>query len=608
MPLIPFGSRYRPQGVPPPGLFAPAENIDPAFDPRALDAAPMPAPSQPPMAVMPPIQATLQSSGPRKVVMPPPGMDIAPPPPAPEAVQATVPKGMGAPQKMRAAELAPKPPTVADEQLAQAAQHLQQVQQAKPAAPKNNWAQRLALGTLALTKFAPVSDQIVHPIWSDRERQHKRDLEAATGEFGIAERAVNAEGLKEKREADAEAKYANIANADLARANTEFVNSEKTRLAEERIATQKLKANRDFLIDQIGDSEKQYQQETDMRPPGWRFLPDPDNPGYGFAASPLTVTATKELVPYLGGIPEGTQITNSMAKTARAAMNAAQAADNKPGTPAQEALEAWKRANPGKQPTVQDIVTIQRQLQPPSQTPNIAVSEDAITNAARSYHTTNKMPALGNGSKELRERIMNREAELYKDSDLAGAAAVYNADKNSLSALQKTADATLAFEKTARANLGQFLNAAQGIVDTGSPLLNKVFRGGARTVAGSDAQAQADAARVAAFTEIAKVLNNPNSNAALSDSARAESKALLDGDYTLPQLMRVADQLKRDMDNREIGLKTQIDDIKKRIAGGSGGAQQSPGGEKPPKAGEIVDGYRFKGGDAHDERNWEKVR
>lgn len=223
-------------------------------------------------------------------------------------------------------------------------------------------------------------------------------------------------------------------------------------------------------------------------------------------------------------------------------------------------FESWQNTDANRKRSVSTTIN------------NSGLSQDAISMAAQQYIQTGILPALGNGGAAIKGAILNKAAEMAKANGQDGLAitlnkAAFAADKESLSNLQKNLDATTAFEGTAKKNLDLFLDKAKLAIDTGSPLANKVFRGGARAVTGSDAQAAMDAARVTAFTEIAKVLNNPTSSGVLSDSARTEAEKVLNGDYTLPQLVAAGNVLKQDMNNRRTEYQNQVNVIKGRISG-----------------------------------------
>lgn len=214
------------------------------------------------------------------------------------------------------------------------------------------------------------------------------------------------------------------------------------------------------------------------------------------------------------------------------------------------------------------------------------LSNDAKSTAARMYLQTGQMPQLGMGKAATKNRsdIMNLAAKMQPDADLGTAKAGFAADENSLKKLQATRDSTVAFENTAGKNLDQFMQQIKGVIDTGSPLLNQPLRTLSDTAFGSTNQAAVNAARMVATTEIAKVLNNPGGNAALSDSARAEANQLLGPNVTVAQAYKVASLLRQDMANRRQSYDDQLTEIKNRIGGNKPAPAAAPTGQTPTKA------------------------
>jgi hypothetical protein len=147
---------------------------------------------------------------------------------------------------------------------------------------------------------------------------------------------------------------------------------------------------------------------------------------------------------------------------------------------------------------------------------------------------------------------------------------LFKANRAALLDITKRESQVATMEKTAGRNLDVFLQQAQKVADSGIVPANKVFRGAAK-VFGDPGMAAFEAARVTAFTEISRVLSGSMS-AVLSDSARKEAETILRGDYTLPQLMRVAQTLRTDMKNRMDSFAEQ----KKSLAQSMGGGNQQP--------------------------------
>jgi hypothetical protein len=203
---------------------------------------------------------------------------------------------------------------------------------------------------------------------------------------------------------------------------------------------------------------------------------------------------------------------------------------------------------------------------------------DALKMTAKQYAMTGQLPPMGMGKTgaAVRTSIINEAANQYKNLDLPSQIAAYNANKTSLSTLQRTTDKVSAFEATAGKNLDQFLSLADKIPDTGVPWVNAPIRSLDAKLLGSADMAAASAARDVALREIARVTNDPNLSGVLSDSARREVSSLSPADATFAQIKAVAKVLKQDMANVHSSLNEQLTDIQKRIATPPAGAAPAP--------------------------------
>jgi hypothetical protein len=142
---------------------------------------------------------------------------------------------------------------------------------------------------------------------------------------------------------------------------------------------------------------------------------------------------------------------------------------------------------------------------------------------------------------------------------------------------------TSSFEKTAQANLDRAIQAAQKIGDTGSPIFTRPYREIQKELQGKPELAAYEAARVAAISEVSKVLSGSMGNGAVSDHAREEASNLLNSGYTLAQLVAAAQMLKLDMESRTSNMKETIEGIQEQIAGPSparGGAGAGGGASR----------------------------
>lgn len=186
--------------------------------------------------------------------------------------------------------------------------------------------------------------------------------------------------------------------------------------------------------------------------------------------------------------------------------------------------------------------------------------------AALNYAKTGTLPPLGMGDKTTRKKIINRAAEMMPGLDVASAKADFEANKGSLTGLQKQRDAIGAFESTALKNLDVFLEAAKKIPDTGSPLFNRPLRSLNEKLFGDADLAAYNTARRTVIPEFAKILANPGLSGQLSDSARKEVEDVVSGNATLKQTIAAVTVLKRDTENRRTSYDDQIAGIKQRIS------------------------------------------
>lgn len=270
-PLVSAQSLFNPNAddePPPPGL-------NPNYDQTNVPTPPQPDPTNPtastsqgPSSQLPPLDPQSNNgsgnySGLKMMgngAMPSPGAASAQPatpaPPDPNAAAPTVQDlGPGAPNETSevapASQLATKPLNTED-QLEKVAQ--QKLDLTKNA-PKNNWAQNLAMAILATTKLAPVASMIVHPKYtmqqsnlgaqqSQLEEQQKQELTQNQSDAAIA--------LKEAQEA-----------------NVKSLDTDRQLKVKEQGTAAWLKT--------LGQNTIQY-QPGDTLPPGYSVLRNPFDP------------------------------------------------------------------------------------------------------------------------------------------------------------------------------------------------------------------------------------------------------------------------------------------------------------------------------------------
>lgn len=192
--------------------------------------------------------------------MPPPEEAKLEPPPSPIAAPGAAaptpnPEEAGIAPVPTPSSLGPKPQTAVEKaSSALEAQHAK-----RPEMPQSNWAQRLGLAILSLTKFAPIANQIMHPKWAgqeaayeqtlgDLQEQEKEAVEAERGEAYSAQKQAQAESYKLTAEQRAAA------------------TAERSQAAKQKITDSLIKA---------GYVQLNPGQAT---PQGWATATDPSNP------------------------------------------------------------------------------------------------------------------------------------------------------------------------------------------------------------------------------------------------------------------------------------------------------------------------------------------
>lgn len=278
-----------------------------------------------------------------------------------------------------------------------------------------------------------------------------------------------------------------------------------------------------------------------------------------------------------------------------------------------EAAQEHKRLN-ALPPSDLDIELKKSLLAQRSATQN-AMTGDAIDMAARSWLQTRQMPPVGRRP-EVAMRIMDRAAKIARDEmglspeDVGIDQARFKAGQQSLSDITKRMNQIGAFERTAAKNLDVFMNQAKNVVDTGSPLANRVFRGGQRELTGG--LEAFDAARITAFTEVSRVLSGSMSSV-LSDSARKEAEQIIKGDYTIPGLMRAVAVLRQDMRNRMDSFREQQAEITGMMKPGTKATASAPSASPVANPnptgyvkGHVYGGMTYLGGDPNNPTSWKK--
>jgi hypothetical protein len=164
------------------------------------------------------------------------------------------------------------------------------------------------------------------------ERRAGKILEAEekySEEARKQQQAASTERLTQQRIGTSEEEKKSMAETRLMTVEARKQNADTYKM---RVAEMQSERNRRFVQDRLKGREmdSSYQKDTDQRPQGYEFIPDPEKLGFGWAAPPAWHQAPAELASYLAVKP-GEMISHSELIKARDAMNKASLEEGKAG-------------------------------------------------------------------------------------------------------------------------------------------------------------------------------------------------------------------------------------------------------------------------------------
>lgn len=242
----------------------------------------------------------------------------------------------------------------------------------------------------------------------------------------------------------------------------------------------------------------------------------------------------------------------------------------------------WLKKNPGKGPS--DFLLWKQQHAPYAMFMGNQLTPQGTDLAAQNLLLTGQAPSGLYRSPGTQAAVYNRAAQMNGQSGGAGIAAnkaTFQANETSLKSLQKNYDQVQAFEGTAEKNIDLLQDTAKKIPDLNARFANVPVRMFNSRMIGTENMAAFNTALNTAQTEAAKVLNSSNATGVLSDSARHELQAIIDGNLSYPALVASLNTLKQDMANRTQAYQLQINGIQDRIKKAGTGAATVQGGNQP---------------------------
>lgn len=217
--------------------------------------------------------------------------------------------------------------------------------------------------------------------------------------------------------------------------------------------------------------------------------------------------------------------------------------------------------------------------------------------------------------------VYDRAAEMAASRGMTAQQAVLEghaakANTAALGSLTKQYEMLKPFGDMAVKNAAVLENAAKGVTDLGASFLNTPLRDLASKFGGTKTAAF-NAALMPVQNDFARVLSSPTGAGQLSDSARHEMQNAISPGATYGQIKAALDVYTQDWQNRKATTEAAIKDLTGRtVSNGSQGNLPAnlppppppPPRKEMPKAGAVEGGWRFKGGNAADKNNWEKVQ
>lgn len=248
--------------------------------------------------------------------------------------------------------------------------------------------------------------------------------------------------------------------------------------------------------------------------------------------------------------------------------------------------------------------------------------ESAGAQVASGMPISQVVPGFGVAAVKKREEARKEAIKQIQDenpgwsaiqagNELASRTIDYTAGKKSVGQLTTMQGATRQAVDQLDFNVKKVTSAMDKLASSDlSPVINAIARG-AEKWSGDPAYSELFYYMFAAGQESARILSGGQASIAqLHQGAAEEAQKWADANMTTPKAWKegVAPAMlaegKERLKTYERAITAQRD--KRNEAAGT--RNPGEGGMGPPQAGSIEDGYRFKGGDAHDPKNWEKVQ
>jgi hypothetical protein len=192
-----------------------------------------------------------------------------------------------------------------------------------------------------------------------------------------------------------------------------------------------------------------------------------------------------------------------------------------------------------------------------------------------------------------------------------GKQATFHADTKALDQLTKDYNILKPFDEMLDTNAAIAIDLGRKIVKTNNKYANETINSLTKNF--SDAPGVSDYLfQVNTLqTEAARVLHNPRLVGQLSDNARMDMQKVFDGSMPIKESEAVINRMILDGHNRTKSMENQIGRIEDKLSAWDGrktGDNSKEAGSKSDtlKIGDVVDGYKWKGGPKGNPSSWEK--
>jgi hypothetical protein len=203
---------------------------------------------------------------------------------------------------------------------------------------------------------------------------------------------------------------------------------------------------------------------------------------------------------------------------------------------------------------------------------------DPLDLAAEKYLANGTLPPLYRDAAS-KKAVIARAAELQKErggtmADVPAQQAEFRSNSGALSAITKDLATIRPYKDMLDTNAEILKSLAHQAIATGSPFINKPINWIEQNAAGDPKMAEFLAQMHFVQTEAARVISNPRLVGQMTDTAKQELNAVLNGTMSLSQVESVVNRIQNDGFNRVNAMENERRALVNSMKKGSGGAAE----------------------------------